>query len=557
MSSTISNKLKKKSVGGFPLIHSVMERIGLKEILARHIGSHGNEKIPVPDSLVLLIYNLTLGKDPLYELEEWTSNIDFRCIGMDSDSLCGAFNDDRFGRALDKLYATDYNSLLTEIVLAAVREYSIDLSRMHNDSTTVKAFGKIPGKTENGLELKKGKSKDHRPDLKQLLFSLTISADGAVPVHFKTYPGNVTDDQTHIETWDTLCSISKSNDFLYVADSKLCTDKQLFHITQREGRAITLLPETWGEVAAFKNELQKTKKKKTEILRKKNKDTDKQEYYSVFEGEHLTQKRKYRIHWIYSSEKKVRDRDSRELLLKKTEKSFMYLNSRINTGKFKTEENIRIAVEDIFNKMGTGNLFNIEIGETKQSETVQIGKGRPGANTIYKEIISSIYTLTWTRNLKEINKVKRCDGVFPLLSTDKTLSAKEVLKAYKFQPRLEKRFAQFKSVHNAAPLLFKKIERVEANMFLFFVALLIQALLEREVRKEMKNNNILKLPVYPEDRLYSHPTTNKVFDRFNGMSSYVLNKGNGDYEEFRDDFTKTQIIVLKLLNISTEKYWGT
>ena len=47
-----------------------------------------------------------------------------------------------------------------------------------------------------------------------------------------------------------------------------------------------------------------------------------------------------------------------------------------------------------------------------------------------------------------------------------------------------------------------------------------------------------------------------MFDRFNGISSYVLNKGNGDYEEFRDDFTETQMIILKLLKISSEKYWG-
>jgi len=57
---------------------------------------------------------------------------------------------------------------------------------------------------------------------------------------------------------------------------------------------------------------------------------------------------------------------------------------------------------------------------------------------------------------------------FLALCTDENISCKEALKAYKYQPRLEKRFNQFKSIHNAAPLLFKKIERVEAIMFLFF-----------------------------------------------------------------------------------------
>ncbi len=72
----------------------------------------------------------------------------------------------------------------------------------------------------------------------------------------------------------------------------------------------------------------------------------------------------------------------------------------------------------------------------------------------------------------------RTDGVVPLLCTDPAVPPKAVLQAYKFQARLEKRFSQLKDVHRAAPLLFKKPERVEANVLVFFIALLIQALLE-------------------------------------------------------------------------------
>jgi len=35
-----------------------------------------------------------------------------------------------------------------------------------------------------------GFSKDHRPDLKQLLFILTTSHDGGVPVQFRCEAGN-------------------------------------------------------------------------------------------------------------------------------------------------------------------------------------------------------------------------------------------------------------------------------------------------------------------------------------------------------------------------------
>ena len=87
--------------------------------------------------------------------------------------------------------------------------------------TTVKAYGKIPGVTKNGLKMANGNNKEHRPDLAQLVFSLTISSDGAVPIHYKTYPGNRTDDTTHIETWDAVREIAGTNNFTYVADCKV------------------------------------------------------------------------------------------------------------------------------------------------------------------------------------------------------------------------------------------------------------------------------------------------------------------------------------------------
>jgi len=136
----------------------------------------------------------------------------------------------------------------------------------------------------------------------------------------------------------------------------------------------------------------------------------------------------------------------------------------------------------------------------------------------------------------------RVDGVFPLLCTDDTLAPEKVLKAYKFQPRLEKRFSQFKWIHNAAPLLFKKIERVEANMFAFFIALMIQALIEREIRTKMKMEKIPSITLYPEEREACHPTTNNYVD--------------GTVEEFTDDLTETQQQILKLMQIPIERFWS-
>ena len=555
MSKSISNKLEKYRVGGIPIIRTVIERMKLKEILYEYIPPHGNEVIPAVESLMMVIYNLTLGKAPLYELEQWVASLDSKSLGCE-DLPRGKFNDDRFGRALDKLFMANRSSLMIMLVTTVVKEFDLDLSQIHNDSTTVKACGSIPGRTSTGLELKRGPSKDHRPDLKQLVYNLSITADGAVPVHQHCYPGNRTDDTIHIETWNTLRLIHGSADFLYVADSKLCTDEQLRHIVSHGGRAITIVPETWGETKEFKDTLRKIKKAKKEIWRrfKPGSETQK-EYFSVFQGNYLTKKRGYKLHWIYSSEKRKRDRFSREQRIRKAEHELTDLNGRINQRNLKTREAIEDSARELLARYQVEQFIHLEIGTTREEERIQIGKGRPGQNTRYRRKIYTIYTLSWSRNRKALKEESRVDGIFPLLCTDETLEPKEVKKAYKFQPRLEKRFCQFKWIHKAAPLLFKKIERVEANMFSFFIALMIQALIEREIREKMERDNIQSLTLYPEEREASHPTTTKIMRIFDDISTYKLISKNDIIEEYKDELTETQQQILELMEIPEERFW--
>jgi len=557
MSNEDAQQLRRFTVAGIPLITATALRLNLRAILSAHLGTYGNESIPVVDTLMILLCNITLGRQPLYELQQWVRNTDPRCFGLTAQTAC-AFNDDRFARALDKLYLTDRASLMTEIVVHMIAVVDLSLARVHNDSTTVKAYGRIPGKTRTGLELAHGVSKDHRPDLKQLLFSLTVSSDGAVPIHYKAYPGNRTDDTTHIETWNTIRNIAGTPGFLYVADCKVCTSKQLTYIVGEGGRVITTMPDTWSESKTFKQELRAQKKATRRILvRKVPGHESALEYYSLFSGRYGSTKGDYTIYWYHSSEKRKNDQLARERRLQKAEWDFSELMVKLNKRNLKTREAIEERIESILQEHKVGGLYDISLTEVMRSFRVQIGRGRPGPHTEYKTCIERIFSLTWQQNKEALKAEKRLDGVFPLLTTDKSLSAKDVLRAYKYQPRLEKRFTQFKSVHEAAPLLFKKIERVEAIMFLFFLSLMIQAIIEREVRLRMKERGIEALPIYPEFRDAVHPTTSKILYAFDGVSSYEVRLDRETTKEFRDSLTATQLEILNLLNVSQSYYWGT
>jgi transposase len=164
-------------------------------------------------------------------------------------------NEDRVGRALDQLFDADRGSLLTALTLHAISEFVVDCSQLHNDSTSIALHGDYraaDGRARGGKPTPAamlGHSKDHRPDLKQLVLILTVSADGAVPLAHRVADGNTSDDSTHITTWDGLVALTGRPDFLYVADSKLCTREQMGHIDRRGGRFVTVLPRTRREDA--------------------------------------------------------------------------------------------------------------------------------------------------------------------------------------------------------------------------------------------------------------------------------------------------------------------
>ena len=64
-------KLQRYRVGGLPLIHEVIERMNLRKIMSEFIPQQIIEEISAVDTIILLIYNLTIRKKPLYELENW------------------------------------------------------------------------------------------------------------------------------------------------------------------------------------------------------------------------------------------------------------------------------------------------------------------------------------------------------------------------------------------------------------------------------------------------------------------------------------------------------
>ncbi len=105
------------------------------------------------------------------------------------------------------------------------------------------------------------------------------------------------------------------------------------------------------------------------------------------------------------------------------------------------------------------------------------------------------------------------------------MSELELLLAYKGQPSLEKRFSHMKTDFEVAPVYLKEASRVQALLCVYFLALLTEALLERELRRAMDREAIASLPLYPEGRKCRRPTARRLIDLFEDVQRHSLQVG--------------------------------
>jgi Domain of unknown function (DUF4277) len=309
--------LTSRTLGGLPIVNHILDRLGLTALLGQALGEvDGRTKLAPATAIRLVITNLVLGREPLYALGEWAARYDPALLGL-SDAEVGAINDDWVARALDALFDADRASLLTSVMLRAIKEFSVDTSQLHNDSTSISVHGAYhdaDGTARAGKAtpvITHGHSKDHRPDLKQLLFILTISADGAVPIAYRVADANTPDDAGHIPTWDQLHALVGSPGFLYVADSKLCSKQAMGHIAGRGGRFVTVMPRSRREDKAFRDWMQTHTPVWTEAARRPGPRLGEPDEVYATTPALAPSAEGYRILWVHSSAKAGRDGASR------------------------------------------------------------------------------------------------------------------------------------------------------------------------------------------------------------------------------------------------------
>ena len=105
-------------------------------------------------------------------------------------------------------------------------------------------------------------------------------------------------------------------------------------------------------------------------------------------------------------------------------------------------------------------------------------------------------------------------------------------------------------------MFLKNEARIEALFTLYFLALLVQGLIERQLRVAMHAAGIEALPLYPEARACRRPTTEQILRLFSLCERITISAGGEVVRVVAPMLTSLQRQLLELLAVLAATYLG-
>jgi transposase len=164
-------------------------------------------------------------------------------------------NDDTLGRALDTLYDDGVTALYSLMATTAAQRLSFTPPFAHLDSTSFHVDGRYNNAEEpdaHVIHLTRGYSRDHRPDLNQVMLDLIVEHQAGIPLLMQPRSGNTSDaiDFSHVVT-EHIAQLHTTYGTAYlVADSALDHEENLQQLAHTRSKWITRVPATLSEAQA-------------------------------------------------------------------------------------------------------------------------------------------------------------------------------------------------------------------------------------------------------------------------------------------------------------------
>jgi transposase len=416
-------------------------------------------------------------------------------------------NDDALGRALDTLYAYGVTELYSLIAATAAERLGLAPRFAHLDSTSFHLDGRYNSEEdpdEQVIHITRGYSRDHRPDLNQVMLELIVEHRAGIPVLMKPLSGNSSDAKdfgevisAHIDQLQTTYGTT-----YLVADSALYSADNLQKLAATRLKWLSRVPATLQEAqAALAQATPETMVPLMEGYR-----------YQPLTADYGGVEQRWLL--LYSEQRRAQaQRTVDKQWLKQSEKESKAFKKLCRTT-FACTADAQQALADFAQGLETTQLHQTAI----QPSVRYAKRGRPSPDTPPELVVYQIQgALASSLATREARLTQQSCFILATNELDAhQLPPQELLDGYKGQSQAERGFRFLKDPRFLASSLYlKKPERIMALLMVMTVCLLVYAALEYRIRKALTEHGA----TFPDQKgkPTQAPTARWVFQYFVGI----------------------------------------
>lgn len=456
-----------KVLGALPVVAEFCRRLDLAGIVDR--------ACPVRDVAILthgqvieaLVANRLTSPQPLWRVGDWARQwaVD-EVFDIDTDAL----NDDRIGRALDAL-APRLEQVVGSVGVRAIGVFGLDVSRLHWDMTSISLYGAYEQVDDEFPTPRFGHPKDRRGDLKQIQTGLAVTADSAVPVFHRGYDGGAGEVAQVVGAMTALKAMATPRRFLLVGDSKLVSYTNLRAMIEAKVEFIAPASKTYVDAATLAG-LDMAAATEVDYVAERDagKPAAARGSWRVCEDTITIAGRRKRdplLHlrrvFVWSSARQAAAATARAKKLDRARDDLARLTRGLGSRHYPDQQAVTTRVAEIGRTRRVSAYLRTQV-------TTDPATGKP--------------TLDWHFDQATLDAETATHGWYALLTNlTPNTDAPAVLRHYKGQETVERRYGAFKGPLAVAPMFLQNNRRITALIGVICLALLIFCLVERAVRQ--------------------------------------------------------------------------
>lgn len=555
-----------------PVVRAVIDRLGIYKILNQLLPIDKQRmRVGDADCVILMIFNILHGRVALYKMDEWLANFDAEVL-LGEDCPADAFGDARLAAALDRIFEFGPDNVLSEIASAWLQsEHSPSAYSIHSDTSAIVLHGayEIDAQVINENEELQapqpayGHSKDHRPDLKQLVYGLNLQSGANIPLCFSVLDGNTSEQTSNRLHLDRLAGILPPQDEVtFIMDCKLFDKRSLGHVHDADFHFVTLMPRTYNMRKELVEWAVDEHDELPELERHAGRTNARPD--RVYRG--ISTIKPFTIDGPDTGEQEV---DLRFLVVESSQLGVAFergLNEKLAKEQKSIEKNVarlgkqtfacRQDAENAGENLNTPCYHNVKVKVQEETQAVRKGRGRP------KKVESPVIRTTYRIVLEsiEVDEEKiasaRMHAKFFVLATDhidtNKWSDERILAEYRHQHVIEGHtgFRWLKNVAEIAPMFLKKPERMAALGLVFVLALMVRNYIQWAVRSKLNVRNET-LP-NANKQATNRPTTEVTFWLFRKIVVILVEVEGHVVQRIVQGIDEHVLHVLDLLDLSPD-----